>query len=157
MQAAAHGERRVWGLPREGFLLVRAVPGQDVADLYRNAGLTTRLDLMERIGRLTGKLHAAGFFDHLRLKDLIAGPGGKLTLIDRESRHPWAKRFTRRHALRAIARSVRRTLRDGFRFGPATIGAFLGGYREGVSSRWRVSRNELRGQVLRRIRHELGR
>jgi tRNA A-37 threonylcarbamoyl transferase component Bud32 len=157
MKAAAYGERRVWGMPQEGFLLVRAVPGQLVADLYQKAEPAARFALMARVGQLAGKLHAAGFFEHLRLKDLIAGPDGTLTLIDRESRHPWAKRFTRRHALRAIARTVRRTLRDGLRFGPATARAFLNGYREGVAQHWRVTRPELRKQVFNQLRRELGR
>jgi len=157
MQAAAYGERRIWGLPSKSFLLARAVKGVPAADLYQSAEPAVRCKLMQRIGRLTGQLHSAGFFDHVRPKDLIVGPNDTLTLIDRESRHPWPKRFSRRHAVRAIARTVRRTVRDGLRFGPDTIRAFLDGYREGVASRWKVSRNGLRWQVMLRIRRELGR
>ena len=157
MQAAAYGERRRWGLPYESFLLARAVTGESAAGIYQNVGPMARRDLMQRIGMLTGQLHAAGFFDHLRPKDLIVEPDGTLTLIDRECRHPWPKRFSRRHALRAIARTVRRTLRDGLRFGPATARAFLNGYRDGVGPKWRPSPEDLRKRMFRQIRGELGR
>lgn len=155
MATVACGEKRAWGQPRGGFLLARAVPGELAADLYRNSGQEARCELMEDIGRLTGKLHAAGYFDHVRLKDLMVGDDGSLTLIDRECRHPWAKRFTRRHALRSIARTARRTLRDGMYFTPSALRAYFAGYRGGVSSRWQVSRGEFRKQVFREIRREL--
>ncbi len=155
MQMAAYGERRSWGMPVESFLLTRAVEGECGRSFFQNAGQAARCDFMQRIGVLTGKLHCAGFFDPVRPKDLIVGPGGDLTLIDRESRHPWPKRFSRRHAVRAIARTAERSLRKGVRFGPSMIRSFLLGYREGVRSKWDVNAVRLLKSVMHQIRREL--
>lgn len=157
MEAAAWGEARWLGIPRMGFLVVRSVPGNHLAQVYRDGSAAGRVRLMESLGKLTGRLHAHGFFDHLRLKDLIEDEDGQLTMIDRESRHPWPRRFSVKAAMTALARTARRTLRDGHRMGPATTKAFLKGYREGVADCWWVEGSELRRQVFKAYRSESAR
>jgi hypothetical protein len=156
MRAAAFGEKCEWGLPVESFLLTRAVAGESGRTFFQNSGQAARCDFMRQIGLLTGKLHSAGFFDPVRPKDLIVGADGQMTLIDRESRHPWPKRFSRHRAVCAIARTAERTLRKGVRFGPATVRCYLAGYRKGVGSKWETSLDRLVKTVFRQIRRELG-
>jgi hypothetical protein len=156
MEPVAWGERRSLGLPVAGFLLVRAVPGADGAQLFETLQGKARSILLEEVGELVGRLHAAGFFHVVRLKDLIRHRDtGVLVLIDRETGKPWAGRFSRQRAVASLARAGRRTLRDGHRFGPTAVRHFLAGYARGVVSLWPVSTGELRKQVFAALRAEL--
>ncbi len=132
MEAAAWGEIRRFGLPVRGFLLVREVSGEDVATLYDRSDGRARRHLMERVGELTGRLHAAGFLHPVRLKDLIRAPDGELVLIDRETGKPWRGQFRPGASVVSLARAARRTLRDGHRIGPGSAVAFFRGYRRGL-------------------------
>lgn len=156
MKPVAWGESRAGCVPRQGFLVVRAIPGRSFSDLYDECAPADRPDMMARLGALLGKLHACGFFQHLRLKDLIETPDGQLTIIDRESGQPWARRFSVSNAVTSLARTARRTLRDGHVMGPATTGAFLRGYRAGVSGRWQTSQMDLARLILKRMRRDSG-
>lgn len=156
MEPLAWGESRSAGMPKEGFLVVRGIPGRPLEAVYDETSGKARLALMERVGELSGRLHAKGFFHHLRLKDLIETPDGVLTIIDRESGQPWARRFSTRIAMTALARTARRTLRDGHVIGPGAASAFFRGYRQGVAGRWRTDSKELGRLAVARIRKELG-
>ena len=156
MRPVAWGEARRNGLPQGGFLVVAEVQGADVAGLSATLPSPERRGLLRGVGQLIGRLHAAGFFQPVRLKDLIREePSQQLVMIDRETSKPWPVRFSRQRALTALARTARRTLRDGHRFGPAGVRDFLEGYGEGVASRWTVARAELRHLVFTRFRKEL--
>lgn len=158
MDPVAWGERRRYGLPACGFLVVREVCGDNVAQLYASSRGPARLALLEEVGQLTGRLHAAGFYQVVRMKDLIReGKSRQLVLIDRETTKPWLSRFSKKQAVATLARACRRTFRDGHRFGPATLRHFLAGYSEGVKGVWNVSAVEMQRLLLGELRRELGR
>jgi hypothetical protein len=140
MRPVAWGEARVCGLPRQGFLVVHGLRGRSLADVYEDALSDERCGIMARMGELTGRLHGGGFFQPLRLKDLIQAEDGTWTLIDRECGRPWRKRFSNRYAVASLAHSARRTLRDGHRIGPSAVKAFLDGYLSKSVGRWRGGR-----------------
>lgn len=139
----------------EVFLMVRAVPGELLANVFEVSSESERRILMEHAGELAGRLHARGFFQHPRLKDLIRTPEGELTVIDRESGRPWPRRFSSRLAMTSLARTARRTLRDGHRLGPASASAFFEGYSRGLESRWPMPAADLARLFMRRFRREL--
>lgn len=156
MKPIAWGEERRYGLPVAGFLLVEEVRGREAATLFDTGSIQQRYELLEEIGALVGRLHAAGFFHPVRLKDLFRDDYSRqLVLIDRETSKPWPVRFARKHALTALARSARRTLRDGHRFGAAETRSFLSGYKVGVAPVWAVDYRELRGMMFTQLRREL--
>jgi len=158
MTPVAWGEQRRFGFPVCGFLVVREVCGEDVAQLYAASQAHDRLALLEEVGQLTGRLHAAGFYQAVRLKDLIRDcNSGQLVLIDRETSKPRLSRFSKNQAVATLARASRRTLRDGHRFGAATLRHFLLGYCKGVAGAWSISPDAMRRLMLSRLRHELGR
>lgn len=142
MEPVAWGERRRFGFPVSGALVVREVRGREVADLFRHADGPDRRILMEAAGRLIGQLHAAGFFQPVRLKDLIRTEEG-LVLIDRETSKPWKSFFFRKKCINSLQATLRRTLRDGHRIGAGSAAAFLKGYRQGVSRRWAATSSEM--------------
>ena len=156
MQPVAWGETRRFGLPTGGFLVVAEVKGRDVATLATELPSAERLDLLRKVGFLVGRLHAKGFFQPVRLKDLIRDESqGRLVMIDRETSKPWPTRFAQKRAVEALARTARRTLRDGHRFGPASFKSILSGYVQGVSEKWPVSVVDLRRALLARLRRDL--
>lgn len=154
MEPVAWGERRQLGLPACGFLVVREVAGQEVAELFDQADGWEKRVLMEDAGRLIGRLHAKGFFHPVRLKDLIHTEGG-MVLIDRETSKPRRSLFLKKKCLVSLARAVRRTVRDGHRIGAESAWAFLRGYRQGVVSRWKVPSIELSRLVFGAVRKEI--
>lgn len=160
MEPVAWGEVRRGFLPVSGFLAVRAVAGPDAANLFARLPSLQRRQLMRAVGALVGRLHAAGFYHPVRLKDLIAAEGhehpwSQLVLIDRETSKPWPSRFSVRRCLASLARATRRTLRDGHRLGPGSVSGFLRGYALGVSGRWRCEPVGLAKDLFKVIRKEL--
>jgi len=160
MEAVAWGEQSRCGLPLGGFLVVREVPGDDVARLFRQATGGERRRLMFSVGNLIGRLHAAGFYHPVRFKDLIQraacdGRDGELVLIDRETSKPWPSIFSQRSCLRSLARTARRTLRDGHRPGAGSVSAFLHGYARGVADRWPVTAQQLIVSAAQALRYEI--
>ncbi len=156
MVPVAWGERRSFGLPKGGFIVVRGIVGEDVARLFDRSVGKDRLTVMREMGYLVGRLHAAGFFHPVRPKDLIRSEEG-MTLIDRETSKPWPKRwFTLTSCLRSLARAARRTLRDGHRIGAGSAGAFLRGYRDGLGARGEnIKLRALASLVMKHVRTEL--
>jgi tRNA A-37 threonylcarbamoyl transferase component Bud32 len=154
MEPVAWGERRRFGFPLDGFLVVRKVQGDEVANLFDGMDGSRRRRLMEETGRLIGRLHAKGFFQPVRLKDLILAESG-LVLIDRETSKPWPVRFSRRRAAESLARAVRRTLRDGHAVGAGSAAAFLRGYHSGLAVCPNESWTSMRRDIFRAVRREM--
>jgi hypothetical protein len=156
MEPVAWGEKRRFGMPLGGFLVVRQVPGTDVATLFDRASGKQRLHLMTQMGTVVGRLHAQRFFHVVRLKDLIQ-TDTDMVLIDRETSKPcpnyW---FSQASCLASLARTARRILRDGHRMGPGSLCAFLRGYRNGVGTRWEIAPQELAQRTIQSIRKTLG-
>jgi hypothetical protein len=69
MEVAAAGEIREWGLPGDSFLMTPEVVGDDLDPVYRASSAEERRKIARRFGELLGKLHAAGFYSRVRLKD----------------------------------------------------------------------------------------
>ena len=135
---------------------MKEVFGRDVADLCTTLSPPEKLELLRGVGRLVGNLHAAGFFQPVRLKDLIREESeNRLVMIDRETSKPWPTRFSKQRAVAALARTARRTIRDGHRFGPDSIRSVLLGYTEGVSGKWTIPAGDLRHAVFSRLRKDL--
>jgi tRNA A-37 threonylcarbamoyl transferase component Bud32 len=146
MEPVAWGEESLFGIPLRGFLVVREVRGQDVSVLFEELNGLQKRALMKSIGRLVGRLHTAGFFHPVRLKDMIRTDDG-LVLIDRETSKPWRSVFLRCKCLSSLETSARRTLREGHRIGAGSACAFLKGYRRGVAEHWKVWPQDLTSQV----------
>lgn len=158
MVPVAWGERKVLGLPMGGFIVVRGIEGEDVAELFDRSSGRDRRAMMQEVGLLVGRLHAAGFFHPVRLKDLIRSAEGMM-LIDRETSKPWPKVwFTWTSCVRSLSRAVRRTVRDGHKIGPGSAGAFLRGYHEGLGEKaGNMKLRALASSVMKCVRAELGR
>jgi hypothetical protein len=154
-EPVAWGETRGLFFPRSGFVVTRRVPGSDLALEFGERAGVSKLGLMRETGLLVGRLHAKGFLHPVRLKDLIRRPDGTLVLIDRETGKPWPLRFTVNAGLQMLARSARRTLRDGHRLGTGSAGAFFRGYREGLGTSATVPAAEMRRRFFRILRAEL--
>lgn len=71
MTPAAWGERRRFGLPVAGFLLVRAVEGEPLVDRYLRATIPLQKRLRYLHGSLIGTLHQRGIFTKVRPRDVI--------------------------------------------------------------------------------------
>jgi len=154
MEPVAWGEKRIFGFPFYGFLVVREVVGQEVSELFDRADGWGKRVLMEKIGRLIGRLHVKGFFHPVRLKDMIHTEDG-IVLIDRETSKPWRSLFLKKKCLASLARAFRRTARDGHCIGAGSARAFLRGYREMIASRWNVPLIELSRLVIGAVRKEI--
>lgn len=155
MESVAWGEQRKFGIPVRGFLLVQEVKGEEFSDLFSQADGRKKKVLMREAGALIAKLHTAGFFQPVRLKDLIRTEQG-LVLIDRETSKPWRRMFFLRRAIASLARATRRTLRDGHQIRSGSASAFLKGYLKGLSDRREISATDFRRRLFRSLRRELG-
>ncbi len=154
MEPVAWGERRRLGFPLDGFMVVRKVQGDEVANLFNRSTGREKRALMEAAGQLIGRLHSKGFFQPVRLKDLILTEAG-LVMIDRATSKPWMSRFFRRRAAESLARAVRRTLRDGHKIGASSASAFLRGYHSGLVVCRNVPWTLLRRDIFRAVRREM--
>ena len=155
MEPVAWGEQRRFGFPICGILVVREVQGEEFAQLYDAVDGMRKKELMKEAGQLIGRLHAHGFFQPVRLKDIIYSEKG-MVLIDRETSKPRPSLFLKKKCLSNIARAARRTMRDGHRFGGGSAAAFLQGYEEGVSKRWKMDLPQFRKELMKALRREMG-
>jgi hypothetical protein len=135
MRQAAYGEKRILGWPVGGFLMVEEVEGSEVGDLVKSGDSALLGKLYLDLGVYLGKLHIAGFFQVVRLKDLFCTAGlskrensFEFILIDRETSKPWKKRFSKKSCFDSLARTARRILRDGYRLGHGDLRNFFRGY-----------------------------
>lgn len=164
MRPVAYGERRCFGWPVGGFLLVEEVRGIEVADFYQICEPAMRYSLMEALGEYLGKLHRTGFFQPVRLKDVFlqerpagAGEGFDFVLIDRETSKPGPARFAKTRSLQALARTARRTLRDGYALGRGEIRSFCRGYHRAVGKPFGLTVTALRKELFSAFRQEMKR
>lgn len=151
MEPVAWGRERLGLLTISGFVLVREVSGRELSELFDESDGFVRMKLMREMGQLVGRLHAKGFFQPVRLKDLIATADG-LVLIDRETSKPWRSLFFQRKCRASLIRALRRMLRDGHRIGAGSACAFLRGYREGLAARRKVHARKLAALIFRDLR-----
>ena len=154
MEPVAWGEQRLLGIPLRGFLVVREVKGEELANRFDRSNGHERQQLMKAAGRLVGRLHAKGFFHPVRLKDLIFTENG-LVMIDRETSKPWRSLFFPQQCRDSLARAIRRMIRDGHHIGAGSACAFLRGYRRGVAERWKISPGDLTAQICTALRAEM--
>ncbi len=161
MRPVAFGERRFFGWPVGGFLLAEEVRGKEVVDFHKLCSPSERKKLFHSPGRYLGRLHAAGFFQPVRLKDLFLthDPGGEdqefaLILIDRETSKPWPSKFSRRRAMKALARATRRTRRDGHAIGHEDTRTFCRAYHRALSPLLDLSPETLLKELFLTLRRE---
>jgi len=158
MRALAWGEERRFGLPVRGFLLVEGVDGRDVGELLTTLDLGQRRSLVAAFGGFVARLHGAGFFQPVRLKDVfcVMRPDGyDFTLIDRETSKPWPVHFSRRRSVNALARAYRRTIRDGYPLSRRDVQGFLRAYLAALPALSPPSPKRLRRQIYRVVQREI--
>lgn len=138
MPVIAWGEKRIFGIPREGFVLVEEAPGLSLEAVFCKAECAHRLKIFKALGTLLGRLHSYGFFQVVRLKDLIVKDENfNLTLIDREATSPWPKSFSLNKCASALARCYCKFKRSGFSLNHAKEWlAFLRAYRAELAHAW---------------------
>ena len=135
MDVAAAGESLSWGIPQFSFILVKEVPGQSLDGVFESSPPENRLLLLQQLGKLHGRLHRSGFFAPARMKDIIVDQQGQFVLIDRETRKPKVRRFTRGRALASLQRTMSRQARDGTFWSEAELSAYLEAYLDSTSPR----------------------
>lgn len=155
MEPVICGEIRAGGFPKKGFNLCREVRGTPLDEVHAAAGGVVRERILRRLGTLTGRLHATGFFQNVRLKDVMVTPEQEWVLIDRETIRPWCARFSLGEAVRVLAKTARQVLRDGSDFEPSEIVAFFQGYSREIVKNTDRSVREIRriamGKILREV------
>lgn len=158
MRALAWGEERRFGLPVRGFLLVGGVEGADVGHLFTDLSPADRRLLAESFGGFVARLHGAGFFQPVRLKDVfcVVRPDGyAFTLIDRETSKPWPVGFSRRRSLCSLARAYRRTIRDGYSLSRRDVQGFIRGFLNGLPPASFSSPKSFRRLISRAVQREI--
>lgn len=158
MGVLAWGEERRFGLPVRGFLLVQGVQGTDVGHLFTTLAPADRQGLAESLGGFVARLHGAGFFQPVRLKDVfcVVRPDGyAFTLIDRETSKPWPVRFSRRRSVNALARAYRRTIRDGYPLTRRDLQRFIRGFLNGLPPATFSSPKNFRRHISRAVQREI--
>lgn len=148
MEIVGGGETRTFGIPGESFVISRAVPGTELDTVFRSAKPGIKREIAREFGTLLGRLHAAGFFSRVRLKDLMVSGGEApadwiYNLIDRETRQPEAREFCRERAVSTLLATGLRHQKIGFDLNPWQIRSFLKGYTRALSATWSVTPLEL--------------
>ncbi len=114
MRAAAWGERRVLGVPRESFLLAEGVAGRELDVVFRDADDQQRCEIAAALGTLLGRLNQLGYFQRLRLRDLIVTQNPpQLVLIDRETTRTDAQPVTMERCCDCLARCWCKLIQTG--------------------------------------------
>ena len=158
MRPAAWGRRSVLGMSREGFLLVEAVDGQEVTDLFGRADRRLRLRLVRAMGNLLGQLNGLGFFQRIRLRDLICteipDPDRapvQLVLIDREATRVRPQRFSTARCIDCLARCYCKLIQLRHRLDAREMSSFAGSYMAALEGRGSVRKRELINRTRRRV------
>ncbi len=136
MSVAAVGERRHLGLPKESFIAVVGIEGEDLELVFRMSNDADKNNIMAQLGALYAQLHRHGFLKPIRLKDLIKTPSQELVLIDRETRNPFPRRFSPKRALQSLVKAKQRQARDGINYSEANTRAMLKAYYQSCSELW---------------------
>jgi tRNA A-37 threonylcarbamoyl transferase component Bud32 len=132
------GVWRYAGLVHRADVATERVPGTDLAAaLFGDAppAGAERAALLRAVGRMVGRLHAAGFVHpDLQLRNVLAGARpGEVWLLDVESCRPSAGAADAARNVRRFYRSWGKwNRRRGAHLTPADRGDFEAGYREGA-------------------------
>ena len=144
MDVAAAGETTQLGVPVHSFILAPEVSGEPLDKAFSRSDRERRCALVSQLGAYTARLHDAGFFTPVRLKDVICSDSGAMVLIDRETRHPGRHRFTTQRASDALFRTFHRERRDGTRWSADEQSAYCEAYRDTIRGKWQADAEELR-------------
>ncbi len=147
MDVAAAGEAGSMGVLNFSFLLAPEVEGTFLDQLFADADGDEQLSLLGRLGSLVGQLHSGGFFAPVRMKDVIVDTAGQFVMIDRETRKPGARKFSRDRALSGLHRTLWRQSRDGIHWSDQEMHAHLEAYLEQLGDRLAMDEQELAGQL----------
>ncbi|MEP1469884.1 MAG: lipopolysaccharide kinase InaA family protein [Halieaceae bacterium] len=112
MEVVAACEHTRWGIPVASAIMVAQVDGADLESVFIQATREQQHLLLQRLGALTGRLHLAGFFGTVRLKDVFIDRKDSYVLIDREARNPQPQAFSEARALQGLERFLHRQRRD---------------------------------------------
>jgi len=152
-EVVAVGEKLRFGVPVEGFIMTREVPGRDLSEVYRDAGIDDRLNIMQGFGSLVGKLHNHGFFGSIRLKDIICsgkpGESMRMTLIDREVRNPYPRSPSKTIILDRLLLNARRQTQQGEVFSQEEWKVFTKHYCRSLSQPVRLEDSVVTTEILR--------
>lgn len=158
MKPIAWGERRILTIPVEGFLLIEEVPGKSAESYWLLNDPQTRLRLMRDIGTLLGKLHVAGFFAWVRLKDIICSdiPSDPekpipLTLIDRECSPDRLQKFTPKNCYKCLAECCGYLLQLNPTATRREIAIFIRSYLKQTQTMGLTSRKKLVSEVRKNL------
>jgi len=143
MEVAAAGERTQWGLPGASAILVQQVEGQSLDMRFKRAERSHQHQFLRQLGALTGRLHLAGFFGTVRMKDVIVDADDKYVLIDRESRNPHPRRFRKKHAVEGLRRFLHRQRRDFPGWQHKHSDSYLDGYLDQAGHRLSITAQQL--------------
>lgn len=147
MDYAIAGEIHRWGFPAEGFILVAEVSGTSLDILYANADIKTKQRIAYSVGKLYGSLHVNGFYHPPRLQDIFAQKNGleyDLQLIDRETRNPKPRNFSKQRSISNLKRGMKRHIQRGeFSITAEEIKHFCRGYTSTVNAQWSITPRQL--------------
>ena len=156
MRPIAWGERSKGALPHESVLLVEAVPGRPATDLLTDGDTYDRTRLLRAAASLAGRLNLAGFFQPLRLRDMIctgftSDGQPELVLIDRETNLARRRGFTPARCGDFLARSYCKLLQAGVDPDIRQIGLCLRAYRAALAGAAAPSVRHLYKEAARRV------
>lgn len=151
MRILAWGEERKFGFPIRGFILTEAVTGMSLDEMFRTGNARMRRRIVAAFGSFVARLHERGFFQTVRLKDLICAdsdsPDLKLTLIDRAASNCRRKFFWSHFCLQALARGFRRMKRDQVVFEGELERVFADAYVKSIAPKWKITSEKLLAKV----------
>ncbi len=148
MEVVAACERTTLGIPDTSAILVRQVDGQALDERFLAADTAGQHAMLLQLGRLAGKLHLAGFFSPVRMKDIIVDRQGRYVLIDRETRNPRSREFSQKRGLEGLRRFLHRQNRDYPDWRQQDSLQFVTGYLESLGPRWHATPDQLLGEIL---------
>ena len=91
-------------------------------------------ELLQSYGQLMARLHQAGFYCPLRLKDIIVTDDREsLVMIDRETRHPYPHYRSKYRAHRSLRTAFRRTIREYPSFDESQMDIIMQSYNGSTS------------------------
>ncbi len=152
-EVVAVGEKLHFGIPIEGFIMTREVPGRDLSTVYQAAGVEDRIDIIRRFGALVGRLHDHGFFGSIRLKDIICDGEPydrmQMTLIDREVRNPRPRSASKAATLDRLLLNTRRQTQQGEVFSAEEWATFSRNYCRSLSPPVQLEHSVVTSEILR--------
>lgn len=128
-----------FGIPVKGVMVTEGLDFPLLEDV-----LGIDCELWRRYGYLVGRLHACGFFDDCRAKDLLLDDG-ELVLLDREKSRT-GNSWNYRKALKSLRRTLYRNQRSGIRANEQADMAFWQGYSKGArlqEGQWKLLRERV--------------